>query len=328
MMKRDIVVIGTSAGGVNALLQLVKDLPSTLKASIFIVIHTAARNPTLLQELLQPHTTLPVITPEHGQMIHQGHIYIAPPRFHMTIKKERIYLSRGPRINHCQPAIDPLFRSSALHYGMRVIGIILTGMLDDGTVGLSFIKNRGGISIVQNPQDAQYPEMPSSALSNVPVDYCVALSEIASLITKLTKTSVKTKPKPIPDWMHTESKLSTTDITSAEELNRLGKISPFACPECHGNLWEINKDKVLRYRCRIGHAFGPLSLAAVHDETMENILWSAVRILEENSELYQRIAERTHINHVRTASLYQHKAKVAEQKAKNLKEMLLKDKDA
>jgi two-component system chemotaxis response regulator CheB len=327
VIKRDIVVIGASAGGMEALKQLVKDLPATLKASIFIVLHTVAKSSTLLEEILQRHTVLPILTPANGQIIHHGHIYIAPPHYHMQIKNGKIHLSQGPLINHFRPAIDPLFRSAALHHGARTIGVILTGMLDDGTVGLSFIKNQGGISIVQHPEDAQYPDMPRSALAHVSIDYCVPLSEIAPLITKLTKTSVKTKSKPVPDWMPTEAKLSTTNITPVEELNHLGKISPFTCPECHGNLWEIDKDKVLRYRCRIGHAFGPQTLSAVHEETMENILWSAVRTLEESAELSHRIATHTHKNHVRTASLFYDKAKVARQKAKKLKALLLIDED-
>jgi two-component system chemotaxis response regulator CheB len=326
MSKRDIVVIGTSAGGMNALVQLVGNLSTTLKASIFIVLHTTARSLTLLQEILQKHTTLPIITPKSGQLIHAGQIYVAPPHSHMIIKEKHIYLSQGPRVNHCRPAIDPLFRSAALHYGPRVVGIILTGMLDDGTVGLSFIKKRGGVTIVQDPDDAQHPDMPNSALANVSVDYCVALSDIPLLIKRLTKITIKSKIKPVPRWMSVESKLNSTNILPIEELNQTGKVSVFTCPECGGTLWEIDKDKVLRYRCRIGHAFSPHNLVEMHDETMESILWSAVRTLEENAELSQRIATHASKRYIHTANYFHQKSQIAKQNAKKLKEILLKNK--
>jgi two-component system chemotaxis response regulator CheB len=325
MKKRDIIVIGTSAGGLNALKQLIKSLTPTLEITLLIVIHTSARSPNMLKEILQKNSSFPIINPTNGQIIRRNHIYLAPPNFHMTVNKGHIFLNSGPRINHSRPAIDPLFRSVALQYGARVVGIILTGMLDDGTAGLEVVKKQGGLTIVQHPEDAEYPEMPRNALASVKVDHCSTLPEIALLIAKVTATPVKSKLKFASHKMQIETKSNTTDITSTAELNHVGKISSFTCPECHGTLWEIkeNNKKILRYRCRIGHAFGSKSLLAAHDETLENILWAAVRTLEENAELSHRLAARVSKTNIHTTSFFSYKAKIAQQNVKKLKKILL-----
>jgi two-component system chemotaxis response regulator CheB len=325
MSKRDIVVIGTSAGGLDALTSLLRDLPATLSASLFIVMHTRARSPTLLQEILQRHTSLKIITPIDKEKIRHGHVYVAPPNLHMTITSDNhVVLTNGPRVNHCRPAIDPLFRSVALCCGPRAIGAILTGMLDDGVEGLRLIKNQGGIALVQSPKDAQYTDMPSNVLAKVPVDYCVPLAEVAPLITQIVGVTVKKKTKSAPRQIQNESKINVQKITSTKDLNHLGKLSSFTCPECQGTLWELDHDKVLRYRCRIGHIFGPQTLLEIHDESLENILWSAVRALEENAEISQRVANYVNKQNVHAKSLFTHKAKTAEQNATQLKGMLLK----
>lgn len=318
MIKRDIVVVGASAGGLKALTQVIKDLPSTLEASVLIVMHLYPHSPSLLPDILQKSTTLTVVTPKDGQAIRRHHIYVAPPNCHMLVAEDgRIRLIAGPRVNHSRPAIDPLFCSVALHYGARAIGVILTGTLDDGSAGLELIKKHGGLAVVQDPDDAEYPDMPRNALDNVEVDQCLPLEEIALFIKQAINTSVEinsieTKPSGIGSTL------------SVEELNRLGKISTFTCPECHGALWEINKQGMLHYCCRIGHSFGPQSLLAVHDETTEKILWSAVRTLEENAELSLHIATHADKKNAPTAKLFHHKAETAAQDARKLEEILLK----
>jgi two-component system chemotaxis response regulator CheB len=326
MRNHNIVVIGTSAGGVHALRQLLQDLPATLNASLFIVLHISPQSQNLLPGLLQSYTHLVITSPTNGQPIRQRHIYIAPPNYHMLIERGCIRLTQGPRVNHSRPAIDPLFRSAAIHYGKQVIGVILTGMLDDGTAGLGLIKTRGGITVVQNPKDAEHADMPRNALQNVLIDHCLPLAEIAPLIMKLTNKPLTRKATPVTKAMKIEAKPSAAGITSDHELNQLGVVSSFTCPECHGTLWEINNEKVLHYRCRIGHAYNAHSLIAAHDESVENILWSAVRALEENAALSQRVATRAGKERVHTAKIFNKKARVATYQAQKLKEILLKEK--
>lgn len=326
MIKRDLVVVGASAGGVNALIQLIKNLPDTLAASLLVVLHRPVQNPSKLVEVLQNRTRLIVTTPVNGQVMRHRYIYVAPPDHHMITENGRIYLTNGPRVNYHRPAIDPLFRSAAIHYGPRVIGIILTGALDDGTVGLRLIKNYGGLAIVQDPQEAEHPDMPRHALENIQVDQCLKLAEMPPFIAQAITKSVKIKAKPVTPSLLLESESPALPTLLPKELAQLGKVSNFTCPECHGALWEIDNNQIPRYRYRISHAYSPDYLLTAHDETTENILWSAVRALEENAELAERILTRAGEHKPHTAQLFHHKAKSARQNAQKLKEILLKNK--
>jgi two-component system chemotaxis response regulator CheB len=182
MLGRDIIVVGASSGGVEALIRIVAALPPDLPAAMFIVLHRPRVGPNLLAQILQNVSPLTVADAVDGQAITKGHVYVGPPDRHLLIEQERLRLSRGPKENHSRPAIDPLFRSAAYTYGSRVIGVVLTGNLDDGMAGLWAIKDRGGIAIVQDPKEALFPSMPSSALANVEVDYCLRLDEIAPIL--------------------------------------------------------------------------------------------------------------------------------------------------
>lgn len=326
MRNHNIVVIGTSAGGVDALRQLLQDLPATLNASLFIVLHTSSQSQNFLPGLLQSYTRLVVTSPTNRQTIRQRHVYIAPPNYHMLIEHGCIRLTQGPRVNYSRPAIDPLFRSAAIHYGKQVIGVILTGMLDDGTAGLGLIKARGGITVVQNPKDAEHPDMPRNALESVSIDHCLPLVEIAPLIMELAHKPATGKAAPVSKAMKIEARPSVAGMTVDNDLNQLGVVSSFTCPECHGALWEIDSEKVLRYRCRIGHAYSAHSLVDAHGTTVENILWSAVRALEEHAALSQRVATRAGKERVHTAKIFNKKAHVATFQAQKLKEILLKEK--
>jgi two-component system chemotaxis response regulator CheB len=188
MAKRDLIVIGTSSGGVEALRTIVAALPSDFAASLFVVMHSAANSPGLLDKILQRETTLRVEIAQNNQKFKPGHIYVAPPDHHLILEPGIICLSRGPKENRFRPAVDPLFRSAAQTYGPRVVGVILTGGLDDGTAGLWAIKQLGGTTVVQEPAEALAPSMPASALRNVKVDYCVPLVEIGPLLGKLVDT--------------------------------------------------------------------------------------------------------------------------------------------
>ena len=185
MSKHDIIVVGTSAGGVEALVRLVHDLPADLPAIVFIVIHVPARGQSRLPEILSRSGPLEAIHPTDGLLVSPGHIYVAPPDHHMLVEQGHVRVVRGPKENRHRPAIDPLLRSAALVYGPQVVGVILTGALDDGTAGLLAIKQRGGVAVVQDPREALYAGMPQNALANVSVDYCVPLADMGSLLTRL-----------------------------------------------------------------------------------------------------------------------------------------------
>ncbi|HEY8599580.1 MAG TPA: chemotaxis protein CheB, partial [Thermomicrobiales bacterium] len=183
----DLIVIGTSAGGVQALLELLDDLPANLPAAICIVIHIPAESPSLLPRILQRRSALPVRHAVDGERIVPGHVYIAPPDHHLLVDPGRLRLRHGPRENRCRPAVDPLFRSAALAYGPRLIGVVLTGALNDGTAGLAIIKRLGGVTIVQDPADALFPGMPASAQRHVAVDYSLPLADIAAALTRVAR---------------------------------------------------------------------------------------------------------------------------------------------
>jgi two-component system chemotaxis response regulator CheB len=190
----DIIVVGASAGGVGALVKLAKSLPADLPTAVFVVLHIPAQTPSLLPDILNRAGPLHALHPPDNTEIKHGHIYIAPPDHHLLIAQGHVHIARGPRESRHRPAVDPLFRSAAIAYGPRVIGVVLTGALDDGTAGLLAIKQRGGIAVVQDPQDALYPGMPQSAVDHVQVDYCVPLADMGALLAGLVSEPIATAP--------------------------------------------------------------------------------------------------------------------------------------
>lgn len=291
MYPRDIIVIGTSAGGLDALRQLTAALPSDLPASIFVVRHCSP-GPSLLAKILSRSGPLPVISPLDHEPIRSGWIYVAPPDRHMLIQEGHVCTSQGPKENRSRPAIDPLFRSAAFAYGGRVIGVILTGMLDDGTAGLFAVKKQGGIAVVQNPNDAAYPSMPESALRYVETDYCLPVSQIAAKLVQLAQDPIEEQVKP-DGKLEVEYRVSLGDTTALEQLTAFGKLSPYTCPECQSVLWELRDGGFIRFRCRLGHAHTGQTLLAGQNEIIENMLSSVHRARREQAELasYLKIAE-------------------------------------
>lgn len=296
----DIVVIGTSAGGVEALKKIVSKLPQGFSGSVFVVLHLWPGAASALPLILDRAGPLPAVHPSDGERIQDGRIYVAPPDVHMILEGHHIRLIRGPRENRHRPAIDPLFRSAALVYGPRAVGVILTGSLDDGTAGLFAIKSRGGTAIVQDPAEAPYPSMPESAIQNVPVDHIVPLADIAPLLVRLSKREVRASaakahgnPGGNSDDLNKEVKFAeaSMDVLSHDQTHP-GEPSVFACPECHGSLWEVQEGEVLRYRCRVGHAYTSESLVSEMGDAMEEALWTALRAVEEMSALHKRLADR------------------------------------
>ncbi|MFN6565131.1 MAG: chemotaxis protein CheB [Nostoc sp. ChiSLP01] len=288
-----LIVIGASAGGVEALTYLVKQLPADLNAAVLVVLHVHSQSPCVLQHIFNSAGRLPAFETQDGQAIKTGEIYVAPPDYHLLVKPGYLQLTKGPRENHHRPAIDPLFRTAARAYGQRVIAVVLTGMLDDGTAGLMAVKMRRGVAVVQKPDDAMYPGMPKSAIANVEnIDYILPLSEIPSILVELANTAIApAAEKPVPREMKYESDMA--DIQTQDNGTPvLGQPSALTCPDCGGTLWEIEEGKMLRFRCHVGHAFGAETLRAMQSEEVEEALWIAVRALQEKAMLSQNMAAR------------------------------------
>lgn len=259
-----------------------------------LVLHVPTHATSVLPRILNRAKTLLASHPQNNEEIVTGRIYVAPPDYHLLVKPGYVSLVRGPRENNHRPAIDPLFRSAARAYGGQVIGVLLTGVLDDGTAGLQAVKMRGGTAIVQSPEDAVYPGMPRSAIENVnDIDYILPLSEIPQVLIELVNTPVEAKEEnPVSHQMEIETDLADMDMESLNNNDRAGKPSTFGCPDCGGTLWELEQENLLRFRCRIGHAYSLESLLAKQSDALEDALWFALRALEEKASLSKRMAKR------------------------------------
>lgn len=319
MARRDIIVVGASAGGVQALAELAKNLPEDFPAALFIVLHLGSGRSSL-PEILNRAGSLPALHPEPGEPVVPGRIYAAPPDLHMVLRNGAVGLLRGPKENGFRPAIDVLFRTAARAYRNRVVGVVLTGNLDDGTAGLLAIKRLGGIAVVQDPADADHPAMPRSALENVDVDHVAPLAELPGLLVDLAGQEVE----PLPPYRPAEEDGDVSDekVGQSGEETR-GAPSGFTCPDCGGALWEWSDGDLLRYRCRIGHAYSPESLVATQTESMEHALWAAVRALEETAAIARRMAHRMRDSGLHTSERrFQERAREAEAHAATLSGIL------
>jgi two-component system chemotaxis response regulator CheB len=291
MTTRELVVIGASAGGLEALLSLIVELPRNLPAAVIVAIHTRSDSSGFLPSILARRARLPVEFAKNRAAIRAGRIYVAPADFHVQVVQGRIHLSRGPKENGFRPAIDPLFRSASRAKGKAVIGVVLSGGLDDGTHGLQTIKDAGGVTVVQDPDEAIVAGMPQSAIRHVNPDYVLSASAIGKLITKLsgtpaegqTRMAKRTDPEP-------QDPADTTEVLDMQET--YGPPTGLTCPDCGGALWEIKDGQILRYRCHVGHQFSEHALDVEQHDAVESALWSAVRVLEEHAELRRRMAAR------------------------------------
>jgi two-component system chemotaxis response regulator CheB len=285
MFGHDIIVIGTSVGGVDALQRLIGSLPANLPSSVFVVMHTAPQEPGLLPEILRKTSALPVRHGVEGEKIVHGRVYVSPPDLHLMVNGARIRVARGPKENFHRPAVDALFRTAAESYGPRVVGVVLTGNLDDGTAGLHAIKSLGGVAIVQDPQEAVAPSMPQSALRNVKVDHCLPLAKIGPLLVRLATTrDIPRSKKGLPP----KKRFMGPKAMEKE----FGLPTSFVCPECDGPLWETKPGRSLQFRCHEGHAYSPDSLLADHAEGLERALWSVARTFDERAGLLRRLGKR------------------------------------
>jgi two-component system chemotaxis response regulator CheB len=283
----DIIVIGASAGGLEALLTLVPALPADLAASVFVVLHIGASSH--LAAILARKSALPVVEAKSGAPVERGTVYVAGPGAHLLLHNGHILLRKGPRENMARPAIDPLFRSAAITFGGRVIGVVLSGSLNDGTAGLRAITRCGGLAVVQEPDDAVVAEMPKSAIRYNRADYILKIANMAPLLARLTKEPAGPMPK-IPLDIRLETAIAAQEAAGMEIEDKLGDPSPFTCPECGGALWEIEDGDLLRYRCHVGHAYTAETVQSGQAREVEHMLESLQRANKERAVLARRMA--------------------------------------
>lgn len=296
MENRDIIVIGASAGGVGALEKLVQGIPGDFAGSIFVVMHVPPYTPSKLPDILSRAGRLPAVHPEDEEKIEPGKIYVALPDHHLLLEDDHVIVRKGPKENRFRPSIDALFRSAAYVYGPRVTGVTLTGALDDGTSGMWMIKRKGGKVIVQDPEDAAYPEMPQSVIRYVKTDFILPVAEMGAVLNRLAMEEVnKEKEKDLPEEeqkrLAMEVKIATEDDAFERGIMSLGDMAPFTCPSCQGALVRLKEGDRVRFRCHTGHSFTASTLLAGITETVEDTLWQAMRGLEETTMLLQHIGE-------------------------------------
>jgi two-component system chemotaxis response regulator CheB len=283
-----LVVIGASAGGIAALLRLAETLPAGFPAPVCVVQHVGA-HPSLLPELLSGRGPHPAVHGRDRQLLTPGVIHVAPPDHHMLVEGRYLRLTRGPRENHTRPAIDPLFRSAALAWGPRTIGVVLTGYMDDGSAGLLAIKDRGGTAVVEDPATAAEPSMPQSAIDTVAVDYSVPIEEMGPLLARLVQQTTVVPDANPPEALQREVAINRGE-NLLDNVKAIGEPAALACPDCGGALFEMRDDRQLRYRCHTGHAFGVRTLERAQAEAGEQAMRSGVRALQEREMLLRRMA--------------------------------------
>ncbi len=322
--KERIIVVGGSAGGVNALRALIKGLPADFMSPVFIAWHMSPDASGILPELLGTLTSLKVAHALDYEPIMPGHIYIAPPDHHLLVEQGHVRVTRGPKENRFRPAIDPLFRSAAYAYRNRVIGVIVSGALDDGVAGLWTIKNNGGLSIVQDPADADIPSMPQNALREAPVDHCVPAADFPALLLKLIRQKLpsgKAKQARVPAAL--EKDVAGEVKGAGMRAFSLGELSPFSCPECHGVLARIKEGSIIRFRCHTGHAYSADTLLSGLTEQVEQQLYSAMRGMEESILLLNHMGDHyAEDNEPAKAAVCFKKAKEAEERSQQVRNII------
>ena len=326
MANRDMVVIGASAGGLEALQRLLAALPADLNAAVLVVLHTSNHEGSVLPNILGRAGPLPALHPHDGAPIRKGYVYIAPPNVHMIVADGHVQLIPGPRENLHRPAIDPLFRSAAAIYGPRVIAVVLTGLLDDGTSGLMVVRASGGEAIIQHPDTATFSSMPRNALAQVPDAHVLPLENIADILVRLTRENLPTErfAGSFPPHAEKDIQIAEFEMSEIENNDRLGSPSEFACPDCGGVLWEIVEHGFLRYRCRVGHAVTAKYLEAEQRHAIESALWAGLRALEESISLSDRLAKRAgDCQQSALRDLYKERAAAKENHARILRDFLL-----
>jgi len=297
MRGHDIIVIGASAGGVGALQEIFRGLPKDFPAAVFVVMHVAPHVPSFLPDVVGQAGQLPATAVRGPTEFKHGHIYIAPPDHHLVLQRNKVVLNRGPRENWHRPSIDVMFRSAANALGPRVVGVVLTGFLDDGSAGLAAIHRAGGLTIVQDPAEALFPDMPQNALDAVQVDYCVPVSQMAETLIQVVEAPRGTRPEAgISEEVAIEN--------GRNALENLVSPSTFTCPECQGPLWELKEGDLLRFRCQVGHAYSGESMLTAQQDVVERALWAALGAIQSRVALWERISERMKSPHLKEMAAF------------------------
>lgn len=320
MPHRDIVAIGASAGGVEIVRQIVSEFPADLQATVLVTVHTRADRRGSLPELLEHAGPLPAHFAVDGEPMRHGRIYVAPPDVHLLARKTELILRRGPRENAARPAIDPLFRSVAVAFGPRAIGVVLSGNLDDGADGLRAIKRCGGITVIQDPDDAAYPSMPRSAAKRVAVDHVAPAAGLGGLIARLATEEAGLAREPPQDIVREAKIAERVEIEPVPD--QVGPAPVFSCPDCGGRL-ALDRNKPMHFRCTVGHAHSARSLLSAQADGVERALWVALRTNQERAALLRRMAsEANHDRRGNTARVWEEKAAEYEGHAELIRKLL------
>jgi two-component system, chemotaxis family, protein-glutamate methylesterase/glutaminase len=288
--SHDIVVVGASAGGVRALSELVGGLPADYQGSVFVALHVPPHLPSALAEILARSGPLPAAAARQDEPIQPGRIYVAQPNHHLVVRPGRVSLEFGPRENSARPSVDMLFRSASRAYGPRVVGIVLTGALGDGALGLAVVKLRGGITMVQDPEEAAFTGMPQTALRTARVDYCLRVADMPARLVELSNHVISREPMSNIESEPSEPTAHAADEPDAASPKHANAASGLTCPECHGSLWELTNGHDRRFECRVGHAYSVEALLAEQGEAVEAALWSAINGLQERAATFRRLA--------------------------------------
>jgi two-component system chemotaxis response regulator CheB len=314
MPGHDLIVVGASAGGLEVLVQMVRGLPPGLPAAVLVVCHVPVDTTSSLPEILSRSGPLLASHARHREPIYPGHIYVAPPDRHLLVQDREMHLSYGPRENRHRPAIDPLFRSAARVYGLRVIGVVLSGGLYDGVAGLLAIRAAGGIVVIQDPADALLPTLPRSALDIAGADRVVSAAALASLLLDLVHQPVRGRGDlAMADPLERVSESITEDSTKQVRGDGRGRLSVYTCPECGGSMWQVDDAALVRFRCHVGHVYNGEHLLAEQSEALEAALWTAVRIFWDKTVLGRQLAAQEQLRgHAEAAARFEEQASLAE----------------
>jgi len=305
---------------VEALLALARELPRDLPAAVLVTLHIASDRESVLADVIDRAGPLRARFARDGEKVKSGHVYIAPPDRHLLLDGDTLRHGLGSRENNARPAIDPMFRSVAACCGARGIGVVLTGTLYDGASGLWAMEQCGGTTVVQDPEDAAFPEMPLNAINRIKPDYIVSLAQMPGLLSRLVQEPAAATRSPVPESVRFEVELAKGAQAHIEDMDRIGRRSAFACPDCHGALWEMNEGELMRFRCHVGHTYGAEVLSMSMDENLRRALGSALRALEERRTLAQRLEHQARqSNHRHLAASWGSKAREYERELETIR---------
>lgn len=323
---RNIIVIGASAGGINEIIKLTADLPAAIPAAIFIVHHLPAHTESNLYAMINRHSKVPAERAQHGVTFEAGKIYCARKDKHLLLEDGKIVLSKGPRENRFRPSIDALFRSVAYEHKERVIGVILSGALNDGTAGMSNIKRFGGICIIQNPNEAAFESMPLEVSKYVDVDYSLSVDKMGELLGKLVLEPIKKPAAALPNYeelIELEVKIAKNDNALRAGVFEKGIQTPLTCPDCHGAVVQYRDGNLIRFRCHTGHSFTSDALLYGITENVEKDLWQVMRGMEENNFVLRTLGNRLkEVGQTKEANKFFEKAEMIIKKSRRIHDLL------